>query len=98
MILTFRSALTVLAALSASQVAPAQVTNEAEPLIANGSGVMPTQVVLQPIEASAELPQTLDDPLLPVAEQPEVPTTETAEPAFDAGASLAEKVAALRGS
>jgi len=98
MILTFRSALTVLAALSASQVAPAQVTNEAEPLIANGSGVMPTQVVLQPIEASAELPQTLDDPLLPVAEQPDEATAETAEPAVDAGASLAEKVAALRGS
>lgn len=100
MILSFRSALTMFAALSASQVAPAQVTNEAEPLIANGSSVMPTQVVLQPIEASATLPQSLlDDRLLPVAEQPEVAEVEdSAEEAIDPEASLAEKVAALRGS
>lgn len=100
MILSFRFALTVFAALSASQVAPAQVTNEAEPLIANGSSVMPTQVVLQPIEASATLPQSLlDDRLLPVAEQPEVAEAEeSAEEAIDPEASLAEKVAALRGS
>ena len=98
MILSFRSALTVFAALSASQVAPAQVTNEAEPLIANGSGVMPTQVVLQPIEASADLPQVLDDPLLPSAEPEVAVADEVDEPEVDAGASLSEKVAALRGS
>ena len=100
MILTFRSALTVFAALSASQVAPAQVTNEAEPLIANGSGVMPTQVVLQPIKASAELPQTLlDDRLLPGESPPnEAPAEEAADVEVDPGASLAEKVAALRGT
>ena len=100
MILSFRSALTVFAALSASQVAPAQVTNEAEPLIANGSGVMPTQVVLQPIKASAELPQTLlDDRLLPGESQPiEAPAEEAADVEVDPGASLAEKVAALRGT
>ena len=97
MILSFRSALTVFAALSASQVAPAQVTNEAEPLIANGSSVMPTQVVLQPIEASAELPQTFEDPLLPAVESENV-VEETSEPAVDTSASLDEKVAALRGS
>jgi spore germination cell wall hydrolase CwlJ-like protein len=98
MILSFRSALTVFAALSASQVAPAQVTNEAEPLIANGSSVMPTQVVLQPIEASAELPQTFDDPLLPAVQPEEMVAEEAAEPAVDTTASLEEKVAALRGS
>ena len=100
MILTFRSALTVFAALSASQVAPAQVTNEAEPLIANGSSVMPTQVVLQPIEASAELPQTLlDDRLLPGNDETvEAPVKEAAEAEIDPEASLADKVAALRGS
>ena len=99
MILSFRSALTVFAALSASQVAPAQVTNEAEPLIANGSGVMPTQVVLQPIKASAGLPQTLSDPLLPLDEQPGAEeSVEPAQPEVDSGASLADKVAALRGS
>jgi spore germination cell wall hydrolase CwlJ-like protein len=98
MILSFRSALMVFAALSASQVAPAQVTNEAEPLIANGSSVMPTQVVLQPIEASAELPQSLNDPLLPVAEPKAAVAEDVADPAFDADSSLEEKVAALRGS
>ena len=98
MILSFRSALTVFAALSASQVAPAQVTNEAEPLIANGSSVMPTQVVLQPIEASAELPQTFDDPLLPAVQPEEVVAEEASEPAVDTTAPLEEKVAALRGS
>jgi len=100
MILTFRSALTVFAALSASQVAPAQVTNEAEPLIANGSSVMPTQVVLQPIEASADLPQTLlDDRLLPGTDETvEPPVKEAAEAEIDTEASLADKVAALRGS
>ena len=100
MILSFRSALTVFAALSASQVAPAQVTNEAEPLIANGSSVMPTQVVLQPIEANAKLPQTLlDDRLLPGADQPnEGFDKEAAEVEVDPGASLADKVAVLRGT
>ena len=95
--LTFRSALTLIAALSASQVAPAQVTSEAEPLIAQGSGVMPTQVVLQPIKASAELPQTLSDPLLP-AEPAPVAAEEHAVAQIDPEASLAEKVAALRGT
>lgn len=99
MILSFRSALTVFAALSASQVAPAQVTNEAEPLIANGSSVIPTQVVLQPIEASAELPQSLlDDRLMPVADEPAVePVEETGDLEVDREAPLADKVAALRG-
>ncbi|QIK96974.1 cell wall hydrolase [Sphingomonas sp. HDW15A] len=98
MILSFRSALTVFAALTASQVAPAQVTNEAEPLIANGSSVIPTQVVLQPIEASAALPQKLEDPLQPVAENPTQTSEYASELEIDPHASLAEKVAALRGS
>lgn len=98
--LSFRSALTLIAALSASQVAPAQVTSEAEPLIANGSSVMPTQVVLQPIEASTTFPQSLiDDRLLPVVDQQEAAQVEeAAEAEVDPEASLAEKVAALRGS
>lgn len=61
---------------------------------------MPTQVVLQPIEASATSPQSLlDDRLLPVANQPEAAQVEEeAEAEVDPEASLAEKVAALRGS
>jgi N-acetylmuramoyl-L-alanine amidase len=58
---------------------------------------MPTQVVLQPIKASAELPQTLSDPLLP-AEPAPVAAEEHAVAQIDPEASLAEKVAALRGT
>lgn len=47
---SIRSAITVLAALSASSVAPAQVTEDAEPLIAAGSGVMPVPAVIQILE------------------------------------------------
>ena len=68
MIKSFRSALMVVAALSASQVAPAQVTSEAEALIANGTGVIPANVVLEPISPSADLPQNYVDPLAPAPE------------------------------
>ena len=92
----------VVAALSAAQVAPAQVTSEAEPLIAHGSGVIPANVVLQPISPSTDLPQNYADPLAP-AHEPEAkttiePTAPEPEPAIDREASLADKVAALRGS
>ena len=101
MIKSFRSALVVIAALSASQVAPAQVSSEAEPLIAHGSGVIPANVVLQPISPATDLPQDYADPLAPAvtaeaplaAEQPVEP-----EPAVDPESSLADKVAALRGT
>lgn len=94
----------VVAALSASQVAPAQVTNEAEPLIAHGSGVIPANVVLQPISPSSNLPQNYADPLAPALE-PEPKTsvdsdpldsTTQAEATVDREASLADKVASLR--
>src|SRR5687768_8083751 len=106
MIQSIRSALMVVAALSASQVAPAQVTNEAEPLIAHGSGVIPANVVLQPISPSSDLPQNYADPLAPALE-PEPKTMVETDPLsadaapeseVDREASLADKVAALRGS
>ena len=88
----------VVAAISASQVAPAQVTNEAEALIANGSGVIPANVVLQSIARSSDLPQNYVDPLAP-APEPEVAVEPVEpEPAIDREASLADKVAALRGT
>ena len=98
MIKSFRSALMVVAALSASQVAPAQVTSEAEALIANGSAVIPADVVLQPIAPSADLPQNYADPLAPAAEPEAAAEVVEPEPAVDREASLADKVAALRGS
>jgi spore germination cell wall hydrolase CwlJ-like protein len=97
---SFRPALMVIAALSAAQVAPAQVTSEAEPLIAHGSGVIPANVVLQPISPSSDLPQNYADPLAP-ADEPEPKTAiepEEPEVTVDRQASLAEKVARLRSS
>src|SRR3982750_1406088 len=59
-----RSAITVLAALAASSVAPAQVTQDAEPLIAAGSGVLPVPAVIKTIEDEVGTP----DPLAPLSE------------------------------
>jgi hypothetical protein len=95
MISTIRSALLVVAALSASQVAPAQVQKDSEPLIATGSTVLPTQVVLRPIPGNA----TLSDPLAPadVAEIQVEPSV-LEEPTVSKAASLTEHVAELRSS
>ncbi|WP_118858109.1 cell wall hydrolase [Sphingomonas mesophila] len=100
--LSFRTTLTLFAALSASQVAPAQVTHEAEPLIAQGSNVIPAVVVLQPIAPATETTPTFTDPLAPAAE-PEVapeptPEDEDDAPTVSRAASLESKVAALRGT
>jgi spore germination cell wall hydrolase CwlJ-like protein len=63
---SIRSVITVLAALTASSVAPAQVTEEAEPLIATGSGVLPVPAVIQTIENELVSPS---DPLAPLEKQ-----------------------------
>src|SRR4051794_19934437 len=61
---SIRSAITMLAALTASSVAPAQVTQNAEPLIAAGSGVMPVPAVIQTLDNEM---LTSPDPLAPLA-------------------------------
>ena len=100
MIMSLRPTLLVIAALSASTVAPAQVSKEAEPLIAAGSSVIPAQVVLQPIDAGLAVPVAVD-PLspLPMPEAQPAPAIDTQddEPARVSG-SLSEKVAQLRGT
>lgn len=91
MFVSFRVALMVIASLTASSVAPAQVNSGsspvAEPLIidgdANPAAVEPTPL---PVEEAV-------DPLAPAAE-PEAP----AEAQIEAGATLAETVASLRSS
>ncbi len=99
----FRSVLLVAAALSASQVAPAQVQSDAEPLIANGSSVLPTNIVLQAIPDAKSLADerlTADPAIVPQpapAAAP-VPAEEEKAVAVAKTASLAEKVAALRGA
>ena len=80
-------------------VAPAQASDSPEPLIFGSSTAIPSPSVLQPIEASVQLPDTSVevDPLLsvPDGDEPvEQPVLVTPKPTGD----LAAKVAALRGS
>lgn len=86
--------MTVLAALSASSVAPAQVSSEAEPLIASGSAVLPVPAVVQTIDNPPLAPV---DPLAPQP-GPETVTEPTPEPApVKPSGDLASLVAQLRG-
>jgi spore germination cell wall hydrolase CwlJ-like protein len=91
MFVPIRSAILVIAALSASSVAPAKVNPAAEPLITEGSNTLPEPVAssLLPTEESPELLSApIDDPLAPKAEE--------AEETVAAGATLSEAVASLR--
>ena len=93
MFVPIRSAILVIAALSASTVAPAKVNPAAEPLITEGSNTLPEPVAgaLLPTEESPELLSApIDDPLAPKADEPEATVA--------AGATLAEAVASLRSS
>ena len=94
--MTFRllTAALVLAGLTAMSVAPAQAYDTPEPLIAVGSNLLPTQAILQPIPAIAELPAWVDaDPLAPSLDS-DAPAVTTPPMTGD----LSSKVAALRGS
>ena len=87
MIVALRSAFLVIAALTASSVAPAQVNPNAEPLIPEGSNEHPVAVATVPIPVE----ETVD--LLAPTEEPAEEEEE-----FEAGATLAETVANLRSS
>jgi spore germination cell wall hydrolase CwlJ-like protein len=86
MFVSLRTAFMMIAALTGSSVAPAQVSPATEPLIAEGP--LPTAMDVIPLPA-AEAP----DPLLPLGEEV-VQTEESIKP----GATLAETVAGLRSS
>ncbi len=95
MVHPFRSALLVIAALSASTVAPAQVgpaadVPPAEPLLSSGTNELPAVVVPAILTNAPELPVTSQpaDPLAPTDDQP------AARPTGD----LASMVAQLRSS
>ena len=80
-------------------VVPAQASDSPEPLIFGSSTAIPSTSIVQPIQASVQLPDTSVevDPLLPVPngdEPVEQPVLVTPRPTGD----LAAKVAALRGS
>ncbi|HXG80947.1 MAG TPA: cell wall hydrolase [Sphingomicrobium sp.] len=88
MIIPIRSTLLVIAALTASSVAPAQVNPAAEPLPASEWTALPEA----PVE---ELLQQGIDPLAPA---PEAEESEPREEVIEPGATLAETVARLRSS
>jgi spore germination cell wall hydrolase CwlJ-like protein len=93
MFVPIRSAILVIAALTASSVAPAKVNPTTEPLITEGSNILPVPAAssLLPSEESPELLSApSDDPLAPEAVEP--------EPTVADGATLAEAVASLRSS
>lgn len=88
MFVPFRSAIMMIAAISASSVAPAQVNPASEPTRAAVWTVLPEVSV-------DELLQQNVDPLAPAAE---AETTQDEHATVEAGANLAETVAKLRGT
>ena len=93
MSISFRSVITVAAALTASSVAPAQVTEDARPLSAPVSGVIPVPAVVELMDDEIILPAEPVDPLAPEPES-DVATAEPAKPPTD----LAGLVAQFRGT
>ena len=89
MFVSLRTTFMVIAALSGSSVAPAQVNPAAEPLIASGSDVSPVQV--RPAILTVDEAVKAVDPLAPMSEG-----DAAEEPQIEAGATLAETVAQLR--
>ena len=99
MIVSLRTTLLVAAALTASSVAPAQVTPGGEPLIETPSTNLPLVVASVPLPAQDD-PNLLSAPD-ELAPAPEVPVTDSGEPEAEAitpRATLAETVAKLRSS
>lgn len=92
MLIPFRSALLIGAALSASSVGTAQVVPGTEPLVAAGTASLPTLIQPQPLDTDAVVDAvvTADDPLSPLAgpDEPQIKPT----------ADLADLVAQLRGT
>ncbi len=93
MSISLRSVVTVAAALTASSVAPAQVTEEARPLSATVSGVIPIPAVVELMSDEMIFPAEPADPLAPEADS-EAATAEPIKPTGD----LTSLVAQLRGT
>ena len=94
-----RSAITVLAALTASSVAPAQVTEGSEPLIASDSGILPVPAVIKLIDNEVVLATgETADPLAPVDDGNETSDDSAMAAAVDSTADLPTLVAQFRSS
>ncbi len=89
MFVPLRSTFMVVAALTASSVAPAQVHPVAEPLIAEGTAALHVETAPAPLPIEEAV-----DPLAPVSAEEQLAEEETITP----GATLAETVAKLRSS
>jgi len=96
MVHPFRSALLIIAALSAASVAPAQVGQvpiASEPLLISASNSLPSLVV-PALLTLPELPSASPDPLAPLIAAPQVDEVQAPNPSGD----LASMVATLRSS
>ncbi len=96
MVHPFRSALLIIAALSAASVAPAQVGSRqiaAEPLLASGTISLPSLMVPAVLVSNPQLPLPVD-PLAPIVAPPQDIEAEAPRPTGD----LASMVATLRSS
>ena len=93
---SLRSVITVLAALTASSVAPAQVSEDAEPLVATDMAVAPVQAIVQTLDDEVVLSTGESaDPLAPIDEM--ATTDEDNAPVRPTG-DLTSLVAQLRGT
>jgi len=92
MLIPFRSALLIGAALSASSVGTAQVVPETEPLVAAGTASLPTLIQPQPLDTDAVVNAVV------TAEDPLSPLTDSDEPEIKPAADLAGLVAQMRGT
>lgn len=90
MVASFRSALLICAAMSASSVAPAQVGPAAEPLIPLASAISPSEIAQELLRRSDQLS-------VPPEAEPDAQSEGSTE-AIDPGADLSTLVAQLRSS
>lgn len=97
MVVSIRTALLVAATLTASSVAPAQVGQQVEPLIEQGSSQLPVKATILPIqtEEQAQNPVVSESPAGP---SPSDESEADATDSVDRSASLAAKVAQLASS
>jgi len=94
---SIRSAITVLAALTASSVAPAQVTEDTEPMVAADSGVLPVPAVIKLIDDEVIATGDAVDPLAPIDEN-QAQADDDAVQAIKPTGDLPTLVAQFRGS
>jgi N-acetylmuramoyl-L-alanine amidase len=93
MVVSFRSALLICAALSAGSVAPAQKGSDTEPLLPAVTSVSPSELAQDLLRDSDRLAISTD-----VIESEEQEVTEAAAPQVDPNADLSTLVARLRSS